>query len=276
MEKNTGSQKNFISTLDIRSKLSGFFVFLTWSFLFNHPAWHFIMGVLIISTAISMGLSLKSIFSRLLPLLPLFLMIIVFTGFAGTQDFLHQENKTILFTIPIGFKMAGSGIILEMSKGGLMLGLSFLLRLINMVVMTILILESTDLDDFINLFIRLKLPHSLSFIITTAIRFVPELDKKRNLIINAQRARGIDPDQGGWLRHFKVRISIMIPLIINSIIMADQLSMALLNRGFGYKNHWTILSELRLEKKDYLALIICFFILTSGITLRYKGSMGLI
>ncbi len=267
MTHHLDTQQHLVSSLDIRSKLALFIQFITWSFLFNHPVCHLIMGVLVISTGRSMGVSLPRLFSKLLPLLPLFIMIIIFTGFTGSDGFVHEENRTILFTL---------WTKLEMTRGGLMLGMTFLLRLTNMVVMTIILLESTPLDDFINLFIKLKLPHSLSFIITTAIRFVPELDKKRDLIINAQRARGIDMNNGGWLRQYKVRISIMIPLIINSIIMADQLTMGLLNRGFGYADNWTVLSELKLRPKDYVALIICLISLISGIALRIQGNWGVI
>lgn len=261
------TQQHPLSSLDIRSKLALFILFTMGSFLFNHPVCHLTMAILVIFTGRRMGVSLPRLFSKLLPLLPLFIMIILFTGFTGSGGFVHEENRVILFTL---------WTKLEMTRGGILLGTTFLLRLINMVVLTLILLESTPLDEFINLFIKLKLPHSLSFIITTAIRFVPELDKKRGLIIDAQRARGIDMNQGGWLRRYKVHISIMIPLIINSIVMADQLTMGLLNRGFGYTNTWTVLSELKLKSKDYVTLILCLISLVSGIALRIQGTWGLI
>jgi energy-coupling factor transport system permease protein len=264
---NFDTQHHLVSSLDIRSKMALFIQFTIWSFLFNHPVCHLTIGILVISTGRAMGLSLPRLFSKLSPLLPLFIMIIICTGFTGSDGFVHEENTAILFTL---------WTKLEMTRGGLMLGMTFLLRLTNMVVMTIIILESTELDDFINLFIKLKLPLSLSFIITTAIRFVPELNKKRDLIITAQRARGIDMNKGGWFRQYKIRISIMIPLIINSIIMADQLTMGLLNRGFGYTNNWTVLSELKLRPKDYFTVVICLISLISGIALRIQANWGLI
>jgi len=261
------TQQHLIASLDIRSKLAVFILFTIWSFLFNHPVCHLIMGIFILFTRRALGVSLPRLFSKLLPLLPLFIMIIIFTGFTGSDGFVHEENKTILFTL---------WTKLEMTRGGLLLGMTFLLRLTNMVAMTLLLLESTALDEFINLFIKLKLPHSLSFIITTAIRFVPELDKKRRLIMDAQRARGIDMNTGGWFRRYKVRIAIMIPLIINSIVMADQLTMGLLNRGFGYTNNWTVLSQLKLKPKDYVTFLICLINLTAGIALKIQGNWGVI
>ncbi len=37
----------------------------------------------------------------------------------------------------------------------------------------------------------------------------------------------------------------MPPLLINAILLAKQLSLALMNRGFGYRKQWTLLSDTR-------------------------------
>ncbi|WP_022667492.1 energy-coupling factor transporter transmembrane component T family protein [Desulfospira joergensenii] len=254
-------------SLDIRSKLLLFILLMVLTLMFNHPAWHGIMTLGIVGAGLGMGLTFQRMFSRLIPLFPLFLLIAIFTGFSSTSGFIHPENRAPLLVV---WKT------LCLTRGGILLGITFLLRLVNMVVFTLLILASTPLDDFINLFVKLRFPPSLSFMITTALRFVPALDKKRALIITAQRARGIDPDQGGWLWRFKAHIAIMIPLIVNAILIADQLTMALMNRGFGYRNQWTILSRLCFTKKDYLILTVCAAGLASGIFIKFHGNWGMI
>jgi len=220
---------------------------------------------MIMGAGLYTGLSLKQMFARLIPLTPLFFMIMLFTGFNSGAGFIHPENQVPILTLWPGA---------EMTRGGLMLGVTFLLRLVNMVVLTQIILASTPLDEFINLFVKLKLPPALSFLITTAIRFVPALDKKRNLIITAQRARGVDLDEGNWFRQFKSRVAIMIPLMVNAIILSDQLSMALMNRGFGYRKTWTIMTRLRFRKTDYLILFVCLISLVSALVIRYQIDFG--
>lgn len=253
--------------LDIRSKGFLFLLFMIWTVLFTHPACHAVMGGLILWTGMRMGVSVKQMVSRLVPLLPLFILIFVFTGFSKGDGFLFPENKVPLITF---------WETLSLTRGGLLMGLTFLLRLVNMVVFTLLILKATPLDDFIHLFIKLRLSRTLSFIITTAIRFVPKLDKKRELIIMAQRARGIDLNEGSRLRQFKARIAVMIPLIVNAIVIADQLTMALMNRGFGYRNQWTVLSRMRLNVKDYIIITGCMAGSILGVLIRYRTGWGMI
>ncbi|MBI9092792.1 MAG: energy-coupling factor transporter transmembrane protein EcfT [Desulfobacterium sp.] len=251
--------------LDIRSKSALFIQFMAWIILFDHPACHGALGLMIMGGGLHMGLSLKQMFSKLIPLTPLFIMIMVFTGFNSGAGFIHPENQAPLITLWPG------GVL---TRGGLMLGATFMLRLVNMVVLTQILLASTPLDEFINLFVKLRLSPALSFLITTAIRFVPALDQKRTLIITAQRARGVDLDEGNWFRQFKNRVTIMIPLMVNAIVIADQLSMALMNRGFGYRKTWTPMTRLRFRTVDYFILVFSLVSLVSALVIRYQGPIG--
>ncbi len=257
MEEKSG----WFTGLDIRSKGCLFILFMVWTILFNDPVCHTFMLLVILWIGMGSGLTLRQMLSRLVPLLPLFLMIMLFTGFTTPAGVVQPDNAMPLITF---------GESLHITKGGLLLGLTFLIRLINMVVFTLLILTATPLDDFINLFVKLKLSRTLSFIITTAIRFVPELDRKRERIIAAQKARGIDLTEGSRFRQFRARIAIMVPLIVNAILIADQLTMALMNRGFGYRNQWTMMTDLKFRRIDIGVLVLCTLGIVIGIWIRLK------
>ena len=265
MKVDTDLPARGLGRLDIRTKLILFTLFMVLTLLFNHPAGHGIMTLGIVGTGLGMGLTLRKMLARLLPLFPLFLMIALFSGFSSPAGFIHPQNQAPLFTL---------WETLSLTRGGLLLGMTFLLRLVNMVIFTLLILASTPLDDFINLFVTFRLSPSLSFMITTALRFVPALDKKRDLIITAQRARGMDPDREKGLRRFKAQIAVMIPLIVNAILIADQLSMALMNRGFGFRNQWTALSRLCFTKTDSLILVLAGICLAALMCIRFHGTWG--
>ncbi len=248
--------------LDIRSKFAIFIQVMAWTILHDHPACQGFICLIIIGGGLYVGLSIKQMLSKLIPLAPLFLMIMLFTGFNSGAGFIHPENKVPVLTL-------WPGAVL--TRGGLMLGGTFLLRLVNMVIFTQIILFTTALDEFINLFVKLRLPPALSFLITTAIRFVPALDKKRQQIIMAQRSRGVDLDEGNVFRQFKARVAIMIPLMVNAIVIADQLSMALMNRGFGYGKTWTIMTRLKFRTADYLTIFLSLGSLISAFVIRYPG-----
>lgn len=251
--------------LDIRSKCALLVQFMAWTILYDHPTCHGIIFLIIMGAGLYAGLSIKQMIAKLVPLIPLFFMIMLFTGFNSGAGFIHPENQMPMLTL-------WPGAVL--TRGGLMLGATFLLRLVNMVIVTQIILFSTPLDEFINLFVKLRLPPALSFLITTAIRFIPALDKKRQLILTAQRARGVDLDEGNVFRQFKARGAIMIPLMVNAIVIADQLSMALMNRGFGYRKTWTIMNRLQFRTADYLIVSLSLLSLISAIVIGYPGALG--
>jgi energy-coupling factor transport system permease protein len=68
----------------------------------------------------------------------------------------------------------------------------------------------------------------------------------------------------------------MIPLMINGISLAEHLSIALLNRGFGYSNHWTVMKKAKLTMFDYLILLICLLLLLVAIFIRSSSSFFLL
>jgi energy-coupling factor transport system permease protein len=255
------------SSVDIRSKSALFFLAILLSMVFNSPL--FLSGLLVCALLIgrSCSVDMKKVAAIILPLLPIFILLGLCSGFFSVADFTDPANRDALFCL---------GDSLCASRGGLLLGVSFLCRLTIMLLSTSMLLQTTPLDDFIDLFNTIGMPPSASFVITTAIRFVPELNRRKEQIINAQRARGVDLETGQWLRGLKARISIMIPLMINGISLAEHLSIALLNRGFGYSNHWTVMKKAKLTMFDYLILLICLLLLLVAIFIRSSSSFFLL
>lgn len=258
--------KSILETLDIRAKLLAFAAFMVWSLAFNHPMIQLGLFGIILLLCLGSGLAPGAMIKRLAPLAPLLILILAFTGFTPAERFIHGENQAVLYTL----------FNLDITRGGLMLGATFVLRLMNMVAASLLFLTLTPLDDFINLFVKLRLSRTLSFIITTAIRFVPELDRKRHLILTAQRARGMDPNGGNPLQKLKSRLAVMVPLMVNAILLADQLSLSLMNRGFGYENQWTPLSRLRARPRDFFLSTLAILGIFLGIFLGFTRTTGMI
>ena len=112
--------------------------------------------------------------------------------------------------------------------------------------------------------------------LTTAIRFIPTLDKKRRLIIEAQKARGTKFNEKGIVGSIKSYLPIIIPMFINSIMMANSLSMAMLNRGYGLTRTWTSMRELSFETRDYWVFTLTVLLLTLAIFVRIKLQIGVL
>ncbi len=250
------------SLVDVRAKLALFFLVTLVAIIFNSPLFLASLLIFVLLTGAICAVNLKKMVMLISPLLPIFILLGLFTSFFSLTEFTSPVNQETLFCL---------GDEVCVTRGGALLGISMLCRIIVMIFSTSILLQTTPLDEFVHFFNTIGLPPTFSFVITTAIRFVPEIDRKKDQVINAQRARGVDLETGQWIRGLKARISIMIPLIISGINLAENLSIALLNRGFGYSNHWTIMKELRLKGTDYFLIFVCLLLLIVAIYMRSNG-----
>jgi len=77
---------------------------------------------------------------------------------------------------------------------------------------------------------RMGLPYHFSFILVTAMRYVPLMGRRIRSIAEAQRSRGIDLRPR--IRNLKNLAALLVPLLIQSFQLAEDLAMAMEARGF--------------------------------------------
>lgn len=238
--------KSRLPGLDIRTKLTLITWVVTFCFLFNDPLAHLLMLGFLVSYAACIrerAIFLKS----LIPLAPIFLMIVLFAGFSPLSNFKKPENLELLFSTE-----SGMGI----SLGGLKLGLTFICRLINMVFATRMLFVGEDIDQFMLLTHKLRMPFGIAYALGLAFRFIPELEKKRQMIITARKIRGADYGKSGLINNYVQQLKVLVPLMINAIIMAEKLTIGLLCRGFAYDKQRTELNLIKMRTRDYLLILV--------------------
>ncbi len=115
----------------------------------------------------------------------------------------------------------------------------------------------------------------VALMVSMAMRFVPVILDELSRIKEAQTARGARFESGPILRRMTSAASLLIPLIQGTMRRADALAMAMESRGYS-RGPRTYLRELRMERKDYLAIL--FFALGVGLAMggRYllQNSFG--
>jgi len=227
--------------LDVRTKTLVFGVVLVAVFVFSDPLYNFALFALLLTAALAARTPLKGLRTMMQPLIPLFLLIAVLTMFTrGGQQFVHPQNEELLFAMGP----------LDATLGGLLTGLNFVMRILLMVLATYLFTAFTPIDDIILAMNKVHAPYWLSILVTTAISFIPTMDHKRALIVEAQRARGAQARRSGMLGQLMSFVPIMVPLMTNSLIMADNLAIAMTNRGYGARPSITTLRDLRFQARD--------------------------
>lgn len=265
---NALAKEPLLYRLDVRTKVLGFSCLTGLAFIFQNPFYN--LGLFLIAgiSAFSARMPVARIRTVLIPLLPIFFFILVITSFTYPEDRFHNafSRLTLFYLLP--------GQHLGASVGGMLTGLNFLFRLLTMVLASSVFTLTTPIDDLLQFLQKMKVPSELSFMIVTALRFIPALDKKRIHILEAQKARGARLSEKGLIANIKTYIPIMVPLIINSIQMADALSMAMLNRGYGYTKIRAGVRELTLRLEDYLSIFLILCVTAVGVYLRYFLHLG--
>jgi energy-coupling factor transport system permease protein len=125
----------------------------------------------------------------------------------------------------------------------LVLGALVLLRISAVVFATQIVSWTTHPKEWVNALA----PYSktFAFIMDSVLRFLPDIEREANKIIEAQRARALNIFSKNPLNFVQNSIPILVPLFGNSLEKAENLALALECRGFD-------IEKLRYERRDKL------------------------
>ena len=120
---------------------------------------------------------------------------------------------------------------------------------------------TTSPDDLGLALEQARVPYTLSFTFTTAVRLVPTMALDAQTVIDAQRSRGLELDRGNLMKRIRNYIPILIPLIVSAIRRSIELAEALESRGFGASPNRQPLIVLRMKTTDYLVVALTFLMI---------------
>jgi energy-coupling factor transport system permease protein len=168
---------------------------------------------------------------------------------------------------PVMFRVLGFNI----TEGGIFFGFGMAFRILDMVIAPIALFLTTTQPDFIAGLRRLGLPYKASFALATAFRFLPTVVGVGQSIVEAQRARGLDPSRGSPVRRMKSYGRIVGPLMITSIRIAQQLVLAVEAKAFSIDRKRTFYKHLVYGPADWIALFVIASVVSVAIVVRLMG-----
>ena len=110
--------------------------------------------------------------------------------------------------------------------------------------------------------------HTITMIMTIALRFIPTLIEEVDKIMSAQKSRGANFEQGSIVKRAKALIPLFIPLLFNSIRRAYELANAMTCRCYNGGVGKTTMNALKFSKKDYVGLLVVVLVIVSIILLN--------
>src|SRR5829696_2696801 len=110
---------------------------------------------------------------------------------------------------------------------GIAHGLSLAARLLAMQAVTFAVVLTTDAPDLFAALNRLRVPLTASFTASMTLLFVPILRRELELVLGAQRARGLESTGPVALTRA------LVPVIASSVARLEQVAISLETRGFG-------------------------------------------
>lgn len=155
--------------------------------------------------------------------------------------------------------------IIKITENGIERSLFLALRVILLILISSVLTYTTSPNDITDglerLFSPLKLiglgnaVHTMTMMMTIALRFIPTLVEETQKIMNAQKARGADFENGSLAQKVKAVIPILIPLLISSVRRAYDLAEAMESRCYNGGEGRTHLKQFKFTLKDYLSFV---------------------
>lgn len=142
--------------------------------------------------------------------------------------------------------------------GGLSgLMLFIIMKLIPMMMMGSWIATTVKVNDFIAAMDRIKLSKSVTISLAVTVRFLPTIKEEAGYIRDTMKMRNMDTSlRGGFLYPLKTMEYILIPLLMRSVKVADEMSAAALTRGLDRDNPRTSLREVRFGRGDLVTTLL--------------------
>lgn len=258
---------SFIHRLDPRTKLLFTFAFITLTFLIQHQSlmsgW---MYAVLVAYA-SVGFLLSSLpFSFFFKGIKPMIWLILFTV---SLQFLFTTGGTVYFEW---------GII-HITSGGLINSVFITIRFVLVIVISTMLTLTTPPLSLTTAIEYLLLPlkkvrfpvHELALMLSIALRFVPTLMDEAQKIMNAQRSRGVEFDEGKLIDRLKSIIPILIPLFVNAFNRAEELAVAMEARGYRNGEGRTKYRILKWKKEDGYVAVSFFAVTCLMLLLRWVG-----
>ena len=184
---------------------------------------------------------------------------------AGVIKLSNVPFKYIIKGIkPMGFVLLFSMVIKGISDmqvmSALLMGAKIILLVSGASMLTYTTLPNSLTDGFECILKPLKIfkvpVADVAMMMSIALRFIPIMVDEANKIIDAQKARGADFENGNLIKRVSKMMPLLVPLFVSAYNRANELAMAMDSRCYEGGAGRSKMKPLKFAKRDYVAVFL--------------------
>lgn len=251
---------SFMHRIDPRAKLIGLFIMMIAIFV-PKSCWVFLgIGIVLLIALASAKIGIKMVVKSFKPMLfmTVFLLILNILSIKTGEPLITIGNFTIY-------------------QDAVFNTLFVVVRLLLMICVTTLLTATTkplDLTLGIEWILKplrvIHFPyHEIAMMVSIALRFIPTIIEETVRIMNAQKSRGVDFENGKLSEKVRSILSLIVPLFSVAFERAYELADAMEARGYQPGSERTRYHVLRFDFKDIFFVILCIIVLGLSIASRF-------
>ncbi|MBI4514749.1 MAG: energy-coupling factor transporter transmembrane protein EcfT [Deltaproteobacteria bacterium] len=160
---------------------------------------------------------------------------------------------------------------IQVSAAALEFALGMAMKLATFLAVGVLFLSITKIEEFAYALTRIGMPYKLGFTMTLAFRLVPVFVEAAFTVVQAQRSRGFNFDEGNLLQRMRRYVPVLVPVFMGALRRADAMAMALEARGFQSRRRRTSFEQYRFAAGDAVALALVLAVTAVFVSLWWSG-----
>ena len=181
--------------------------------------------------------------------------------------FSPQHAVSIYGTKTVLFEIAGPYVV---TAEQLFYHLNVALKYTCTIPVVLLFVSTTNPSEFAASLNRIGVSYRISYAVSIALRYIPDIQREYYDISQSQQARGIEMSKKAkFFQRLKNISAILVPLILSSLERIDTISNAMELRGFGKGKKRTWYSARPFSVGDIIAMVVSIglFVLSVILTL---------
>lgn len=131
------------------------------------------------------------------------------------------------------------------------------LKYFTVIPMALLFIVTTNPSEFAASLNKIGVSYKISYTVSIALRYIPDIQREYKDISLAQQARGIDMSKKEkFFKRMKNSAAIILPLIFSSLDRIETIVSAMVLRSFGENKKRTWYNARKYEKRDFIVIIL--------------------